>query len=70
MQRPQISSVIIGAKSVDQLKQNLLATSINLTAAHMNRLDQVSAYSETYPWNMINPFNTGRKRNDMNAVSQ
>jgi len=50
-----VTSVIIGAKRVDQLKENLSATEITLTEDEMKKLDEVSALPPEYPGWMI-PF--------------
>jgi aryl-alcohol dehydrogenase-like predicted oxidoreductase len=44
-----VTSVIIGAKRVDQLEDNLAATGIKLTQDELAALDQVSALPPEYP---------------------
>jgi aryl-alcohol dehydrogenase-like predicted oxidoreductase len=51
--KPFVTSVIIGAKRVEQVEDNLAATDLNLTADELARLDEVSAPSKTYPGWMI-----------------
>src|ERR1035441_1025884 len=46
--KPFVTSVIIGAKRVDQLRQNLSAVEIQLTADEIGRLDEVSALPPEY----------------------
>jgi aryl-alcohol dehydrogenase-like predicted oxidoreductase len=53
LHRPFVMSVIIGAKTVEQLDDNLAATEIKLTDDEMARLDQVSALPPEYPGWMI-----------------
>jgi aryl-alcohol dehydrogenase-like predicted oxidoreductase len=53
--KPFVTSVIIGAKRVDQLQQNLAAVSLQLTEDDMVKLDEVSALPPEYPGWMI-PF--------------
>jgi aryl-alcohol dehydrogenase-like predicted oxidoreductase len=53
--RPFVTSVIIGAKSSEQLKQNLAAVEVQLTAEETKQLDEVSALPPEYPGWMI-PF--------------
>jgi aryl-alcohol dehydrogenase-like predicted oxidoreductase len=53
--KPFVTSVIIGAKRVDQLQQNLAAVDIELTAEEMKQLGEVSALPPEYPGWMI-PF--------------
>ncbi len=50
MQRPTISSVVIGARNEEQLKQNLKAASWNLTKEQVAKLDQASEQVKTYPY--------------------
>ncbi len=51
--QPTVSSVIIGARTMAQLEDNLGAADIDLTAEELARLDQVSALPELYPYRMI-----------------
>jgi aryl-alcohol dehydrogenase-like predicted oxidoreductase len=44
-----VSSVIIGAKRLDQLDDNIAAAAIELSAEELDRLDQVSALPAEYP---------------------
>ena len=53
--KPFVTSVIIGAKRVDQLKENLAAPDLQLTADEMKKLDEVSALPPEYPGWMV-PF--------------
>ncbi len=48
-----VTSVLIGAKSPDQLKDNIGATELQLTAAELETLNQVSALPMEYPSWMI-----------------
>jgi aryl-alcohol dehydrogenase-like predicted oxidoreductase len=50
LQRPSVSTVIIGARNEEQLKQNLEAVGWNLTAAQVKRLDEASAATPAYPY--------------------
>lgn len=49
LQRPTVSSVIIGARNEEQLKQNLGAVGWNLTADQVKALDAASATDAAYP---------------------
>ena len=49
LQRPGITSVIIGAKSQEQLADNLAAASLTLSDEEMQRLNEVSAIPREYP---------------------
>lgn len=53
LSRPFVTSVIAGAKTVDQLVDNLKAADLELTAAEVARLDEVSAPPLEYPGWMI-----------------
>ena len=51
--KPQVTSVIIGARSMDQLKDNIAASSVNLSPEDMAALDAVSALPAEYPGWML-----------------
>jgi aryl-alcohol dehydrogenase-like predicted oxidoreductase len=44
-----VTSIIIGAKRIDQLQDNLAAIKLTLTLDEIKKLDQVSALSPEYP---------------------
>ncbi|AHG46093.1 aldo/keto reductase [Rhizobium leguminosarum bv. trifolii CB782] len=48
--RPTVSSVIIGARNEEQLRQNLGAVGWNLSEEQVERLDAVSAVTAPYPY--------------------
>jgi aryl-alcohol dehydrogenase-like predicted oxidoreductase len=48
--RPTVSSVIIGARNEQQLKDNLGAVGWNLTADQIKKLDATSATAKPYPY--------------------
>ncbi|MFE3581692.1 aldo/keto reductase [Streptomyces vinaceus] len=50
LQRPTVSSVIIGARNEEQLRQNLGAVGWTLTPEQMARLDRASARPAPYPY--------------------
>ena len=50
LQRPTVSTLVIGARNEKQLRDNLGAVGWNLTAEQMKRLDAVSAVPLTYPY--------------------
>ncbi len=63
LSRPTVSSVIIGARNEEQLKQNLGAVGWSLTPEQVARLDKASAVTRIYPyWHQDgfsrNPFPT------------
>ncbi|MGH8297677.1 MAG: aldo/keto reductase [Steroidobacteraceae bacterium] len=51
--KPFVTTVIIGAKSIKQLDDNLAASAVNLTAEEMAKLDEVSALPPEYPGWMV-----------------
>ncbi len=53
--KPFVTSVIIGAKRLDQLDQNLAAANLQLTADEIAKLDEASALPPEYPGWMV-PF--------------
>lgn len=50
LQRPTVSSLIIGARNEEQLKENLAATDWNLTTEQIKRLDNASEAQPAYPY--------------------
>lgn len=62
--KPFVTSVIIGAKRVDQLKENLSATEVTLTEDEMKKLDEVSILPPEYPGWMI-PFQNANRLADV-----
>ena len=50
LQRPTVSSVILGARNEEQLKQNLEAATFTLTPEQVNRLDAASVTPKIYPY--------------------
>jgi aryl-alcohol dehydrogenase-like predicted oxidoreductase len=50
LQRPTVSSVIVGARTEEQLRQNLAASGWNLTAEQVATLDKASATRAVYPY--------------------
>src|ERR1700685_1798298 len=50
LQRPTVSSVIMGARNEEQLKQNLGAEGWKLTPEQIARLDKASETSVAYPY--------------------
>ena len=55
MAKPGISSTLIGARTVDQLKDNLTATSLALTSDQMAQLDEVSAPASSFSAGLASP---------------
>lgn len=59
--KPHVTSVIIGAKRVEQLEDNLGAVDIALTEEELAQLDAVSALPPFYPGWMIDRQETSRR---------
>ncbi len=53
IQKPGVTSVIIGARTLDQLRENLKAAEVKLSEDEMRRLDEISARPAPYPQWMI-----------------
>lgn len=62
-----VTSVIIGAKRVDQLQQNLAAVDLQLTADDMKKLDEVSELPPEYPGWMV-PFQNKNRLADVPRI--
>lgn len=50
LQRPTVSTVVIGARNEEQLKQNLGAVGWNLSKEQVAKLDEASAVTPAYPY--------------------
>ncbi len=50
LQRPTVSTVVIGARNEEQLRQNLGAVGWNLTAEQVAKLDAASEVTPAYPY--------------------
>ncbi|MGB9690330.1 aldo/keto reductase [Thermogutta sp.] len=53
IQKPGVTSVILGARTLDQLRENLKAAEVKLSEDEMRRLDEISARPAPYPQWMI-----------------
>ncbi|MEQ8674076.1 MAG: aldo/keto reductase [Aggregatilineales bacterium] len=53
---PLVSSVIIGARTLEQFADNMGAAEIDLTQDEMNTLNAASVLPELYPYRMIDSF--------------
>lgn len=54
--QPIVSSVIIGARTLEQLEDNMAAADIDLTAEELTILDETSALPEMYPYRMMRAY--------------
>jgi aryl-alcohol dehydrogenase-like predicted oxidoreductase len=69
LQKDIVSSVIIGAKTIAQLDDNMgAANGWSLTKEEMKRLDDVSAPTQGYPHGMVNGMNVDRVNPAANNV--
>ena len=59
--QPHVTSVILGARSVEQLSANLAATNLTLSAQELQQLDQVSALPSEYPGWMMDRQGSDRR---------
>lgn len=50
LQRPTVSTIVIGARNEEQLRQNLGARGWNLTPGQVAKLDEASAVTAPYPY--------------------
>lgn len=53
LHKPVVSSVIFGARTVDQLEDNAKASALTLSADHMTRLDDASSFELGYPYGFM-----------------
>lgn len=60
--RPTVASVIVGARTIEQLEDNLGAATIELTVDEMTALNNASELPEMYPYRFISAYAT-RKAN-------
>jgi diketogulonate reductase-like aldo/keto reductase len=51
--KPAVSSVIFGARSIEQLDDNLKTTEVKLSPEDVKRLDDASAFDLGYPYKFI-----------------
>ena len=63
LQRPGVTSVLIGARTIEQLEDNLGTASWTLTPDEVSTLDQISARPLPYPYWHQRRFNSARMRN-------
>ncbi len=65
-----VTSVLIGAKTMDQLEDNLKAVNIELNAQELRQLDEVSALPAEYPQWMITRQASGRKPGESSDIQK
>jgi len=59
LHKPTVTSVIFGARSVAQLKDNLKASDVELSEEQMTRLDEAADWEIGYPYDFIGRVNRG-----------
>ncbi len=62
LHQPRVTSVILGAKRIEQLNDNLGAVDIALSEEEMRSLDQVSQLPVEYPGWMLNFWSQARRK--------
>lgn len=65
LQQEVVTTVIIGAKKMEQLEDNLEAIAVNFTAEELEKLDKVSRLPEEYPGWMLH--RQGRDRREQSS---
>ncbi|MGE8065021.1 aldo/keto reductase [Pseudomonas sp. NPDC089569] len=65
--QPHVTSVIVGAKRVEQLDENLRASEIELSSEEITRLNAISQLPDEYPGWMIEHQTSGRFPKDSSA---
>ncbi len=63
LQKPAVTSIIIGAKREDQLLDNIAATELKLSADQLQKLENISALTPEYPAWMVERQMAGRMPN-------
>ena len=53
LKKPAVTSVIFGARSVEQLEDNLKAATLGLSDAHVKALDEASVFEIGYPYDFM-----------------
>jgi len=54
--QPTVSSVILGARTIEQLSDNLGAATIELTTGELEQLNEASQLPEVYPYSVIERY--------------
>lgn len=64
LHQPVVTSVIVGAKRVEQVKENIAAADIAFSAGELSTLDAVSALPKEYPGWMLERQGANRTKPD------
>jgi aryl-alcohol dehydrogenase-like predicted oxidoreductase len=71
MAKPAVTSLIVGARTEEQLADNLAAAELKLDATHIERLDKVSAQPLPYPlWHQTQNASERFGPGDMTLMSR
>lgn len=62
LQRRTVAGVVLGVKTVAQLRDNLGALSFELSPSEVSRLDELSSPAAIYPYEMVWRVNAARNR--------
>ena len=62
IQRRAVTGVVLGVKTLSQLRDNLGALRFELTPSQITQLDDLSAPEAAYPYEMVWRVNAGRNR--------
>ncbi|MFO7768536.1 MAG: aldo/keto reductase [bacterium] len=68
--RPAVVSVILGARTIQQLEENLMAARWELRGEEADRLDDVTRPSARYPQHMIDRVSRYRRRRGLNRYRE
>ena len=69
--KPGITSLVIGARTDDQLRDNLAAAGLTLSAEEISALDKVSAPALIYPyWHQLNTASDRLGQADLALLGQ
>lgn len=70
LHQKSVSSVIIGAKRLEQLEDNLKAVEVRLTADELKQLDNISNPGQVYPGWMIERQGTDRREQEKQGMKK
>jgi aryl-alcohol dehydrogenase-like predicted oxidoreductase len=70
LHQDSVTSVLVGAKTMDQLEDNLNAVNIELNALELRQLDEVSALPPEYPQWMLARQSDGRGPGESTAIEK
>ena len=62
LSKKHVTTIIIGAKNLEQLNDNIKATDLELTHDELKKLNEISELAEEYPGWMINRQGVDRSK--------